>query len=714
MTTRKIGIRDLITLVGVLVVVIALGLALAQAQSVAKDWNQFLDQALLPFWKSVVLPLVVGMAGLVVLARVWVLFGWFNVGTPLARTTRARLHEGYGVVAALALSLFLVGELVLVQPSRNGRWVVAAYVLFLALFLSHSLARWFASARDVYLEVVMGKDPDEAGAGQLVGFLEQLSAERPRGIEVARGTDVTALKEVGLTAAPSNGVAAAALVLVNLLIPRAPWRVRVDAEDADKMSVTVTRNGRVIKTATIDRDSLGLRVALPGHDRTDGGASAATNGDGGTVAYPDLHTMAAAVILTALVGEYDDIYGLYEATDWRSVGLCAIATFNFPDAKDRLPLLARAIDYDPKNRLAQAAFHHAHARRSTDADCLDQYIDWLDTEIESLDKEAQKPKDARKRFAPEWSPYRRRLKMNRAVASVNKSYLEGVNPTEHERDREKARKYAFDLVDDIFCEDPRLKIVEGELSLSGVVKGTEDACRVAFSMWPSAAATYAATCLRTGQQVDVKIGGEYIREAEQQIISEKQRLGTLDAYNRACYFATADGKDRDEAVKMLRISDEVPYLKEWRQKDPQLHEFRLTSLYRTKFLADPAEVLSYLEPFSAHKENLAAAGLDRDPTKFHRLAEKEPFRIARLLGVDILVVRRLSEIADMAAKLLEKSRKYGIEVCAQLIAEGIDSLSSPRPEGLLKTVDRALQNRLKESPSEDEFSELLSVSEPTS
>ncbi|MGZ4521463.1 MAG: hypothetical protein ACXVXW_13770, partial [Mycobacteriaceae bacterium] len=192
----------------------------------------------------------------------------------------------------------------------------------------------------------------------------------------ACGTDVTALKEVGLTAAPSNGVAAAALVLVNLLIPRAPWRVRVDAEDADKMSVTVTRNGRVMKTATIDRDALGLRVVLPGHDRT----------DGGTALYPDLHMMAAAVMLTALVGEYDDIYGLREATDWRSVGLCAIATFNFPDAKDRLPLLARAIDYDPKNRLAQAAFHHARARRSTDPDCLVQYIDWLNKEIESLRK----------------------------------------------------------------------------------------------------------------------------------------------------------------------------------------------------------------------------------------------------------------------------------------------------------------------------------------
>lgn len=723
MTIRKFRVRDLVALVGVSVVVVSLGLALAQAHSVEEDWNQLYSQALRPVWESVVAPLVVGMSVLVVLARVWVLFGWFEVLAPLPRTTTSRSHQGDCGIIASVVSLSLVEVLALLQSAGTLRWIVAMFIVLSALIGAHFLARWFASARTVHVEAVMGKAPDDAGAGQIVAFLEQLGAERPRGIEVARGTNVTALSGVGLTAAPANAVAAAALQLVNMLIPRAPWRVRVDAEDAHKMSVAVTRNGRVLETATINRDVLGLRVDLP------------NRADGGTAQHPDLYTMAAAVVLTTLVGEYDDIEGLHGATDWRSVGLCAIATFEFSDPKARLPLLARAVDFDPQNRLALSAFHHALGRRTADRVCLTQYIDWLNDEIGLLEEEDQrkrqeqeekeehrksdKGKGSPERLALEWSVYRRQLKRNRASAALNRFHLKDVDATRTAKDRREAWDCAFGLLRDLFNEEPKVVVgYDGRLSppdsnKGNRDKGTEDARRLASSMWPSAASTYAAIYQEADPLWRNPVAREYFEKAREQV-RQKEHLGMHDTYNLACLFVTrGEFYDQAEAVKRLQVSDEIPLLREWRQQDPQLSEFRLTQLYRTSFLADPATELSYLEPFSPYKELLAAAGLNRDPMKFYRLAETEPGRVAQLLGVDMLVVRRLSQIADVAGQLLEKSSKYGIEVCAELIAVGIDSWFSLRRGDLSERIDKALTNRLKESPSAHTISKLLSVAEPT-
>lgn len=723
MRTHKSGTSIAATAACVAIVGLGLGLGAAHAQRVQLDWNQLVTQTLRPIWESVVLPAVVGMTVLAVIARVSVLFGWFDVLSPLSRTTWRRTNEmRLGMVLSI-LSLSGVELLAIVHPSVGWLWLMASSVVILALTAAHFLARGWASGRGVHVVTVKGSGSDEAGAGQVVALLQQLSAERPRGIEVARGTDVTALSEVGLTAAPSNAVAAAALELVNVLIPRAPWRVRIDAENEDRISVAVTRNGRLVRTATIDRDALGLRVAPvdPAGSRQD--SSVEPRSDSADTRYPDLHIMAAAVVLTALVSAYDDIEGLRGATDWRSVGLCVIATSVFQDPHDRLPLLARAIEYDLSNRLAQSAFWHGRGRLSTNRLRLNEYIEWLKEEVQWLEDEEQRIKEQKIRdervdveaaekcareWAEDWSSYRRRLKMNLAVSALNRSYLKDLGNARHPSDRDDARQAATDLVVDLFEMDPPLHIDDhGRLLQNDAVKDADDAGRLAFSMWPSAAMMYLAMNTPT-------LGGgesDYLKRAQEEA-HRRRDLTMLATYNYACFFATSPKANPHKAVAMLRISDEVPYLNEWRQHDPQLGKFRGTRLYKNSFLGDPAQELSYLSPFSSYRGKLAAAGLERDPAEFRRLAEEKPYLIARLIGADVLVVRRLAGIADLAERLRAKAPGCYLEICAQLLAEGIDKWSSPRPEGLPRKLADALDDRLKDPPSEGDLARWLSCTTP--
>jgi hypothetical protein len=322
--------------------------------------------------RELLLPVVVIIAALLVAARMLtpLLNPWSELG---AQERVFFLTAGLVLITAAAI----LGVFVLPEGDAHAGLAVA-------LGLAGTVLTSWAVAKRLRLtvEVTNAKgERDRAGTAHVVALLNELGAEPPKGLEVPRASDVQAL-DGALKLLPEGTIGKALGSAIEWLFGLSPWTVVVDQESDDVHSVEISRNGRSAGSAVIDRDQLGLRVPLPrspGTSRTGGGDAAKEE------ALPDLHRLAAAVVLTTLAEKHDGFKGLCEATDWRSLGLHYVATTDFDDSpKEARPLLARATELDPDNLSAQVAWRYAVYREATEAPDLKAYIRWLDVTIEHV------------------------------------------------------------------------------------------------------------------------------------------------------------------------------------------------------------------------------------------------------------------------------------------------------------------------------------------
>jgi hypothetical protein len=321
-----------------------------QWRQVYRDWaDRYVDPL-----RELLVPVVVIIAALLVAARMLtpLLNPWSELG---AQERVFILFAGLVLITAAAI----LGVFVLPADDAHAGLVVA-------LGLAGTVLTSWAVAKRLRLtvEVTNAKgERDRAGTAHVVALLNELGAEPPKGLEVPRASDAQAL-DGALKLLPEGTIGKALGSAIEWLFGLSPWTVVVDQETDDVHSVEISRNGRSAGSAVIDRDQLGLRVPLPrspGTSQTGGGDAAREE------ALPDLHRLAAAVVLTTLAEKHDGFEGLCEATDWRSLGLHYVATTDFEDSPEEArPLLARAAELDPDNLSAQVAWRHAVYREATE------------------------------------------------------------------------------------------------------------------------------------------------------------------------------------------------------------------------------------------------------------------------------------------------------------------------------------------------------------
>lgn len=296
---------------------------------------------------------------------------------PLANNAQWVMWSGGGIVASGTLVIVLNGWPFFRTP-------IALLVTFLGAV---ALAYGWSRAMRISVSVLNSEGEADSGAeGHVIALLSQLGGTAPRGVETPRGADTTVLQSAGLTSAPEvNAIVKALYAVAQAVVPATPWRVRVDVEDDDRHSISITRNGRSVLAAVVDRDELGLRVKLPA-------ASGESRSSGSQNAYPDLHRMSAAAVLCALQQEYG-FGGLCGAKNWRSLGLHYIATNDFADDPDKSrDILARAVKEDRDNRLARVALWNAQYRESTSEVELKIYYELLDGYVrERMDLASEPP-----------------------------------------------------------------------------------------------------------------------------------------------------------------------------------------------------------------------------------------------------------------------------------------------------------------------------------
>ena len=539
-----------------------------------------------------------------------------------------------GLLVLSALEEPVFGLPVVEVPVAAGLWVLAV------------LALSWASARRMRLLLTVRRAPSEPGesiedkvaTGHVLALIGELGSESPRGLEAVVGTDVTALSAAGLESAPQGKLASAVFQLLQVVWRQAPWEVTVSVVSEDLHTVHISRNGRHVRSAVVDRHSLGL-----------GGVVLDPDGSA-TERRPDLHRMTAAVVLCTLQEAYR-FAGLGGATSWRSVGLQYIATTDHPRQPAEWELLARAVNDDPGNKAALLALWHARYRNSKDAGELKTYVELLE---DYLTREHGPPKayvQAGENGAPavEVLPPRKgeaallmRALYAVAVAKVNWAFATGSDQRPHE-----AVHYLECL----------RRLIKAQLRSN---------------------AEAGALARRLQDPVDTML-------RKQPDISP---ITPVAHYQHACHLGSRPAlteylDNPTRALQHLWLADADPDLAWWRARDPQLGELRELEPYRRVY--GRAAVTDMLESpaFAPFADRLR---LMRVTEPEHVLAEQEHGTLAGSLGTTPAVASTLAEVA-LLIHLVPKELPQ-CEVADALWSEGVRKV---RPGWMPDLVEPVLE-----------------------
>ena len=652
-------------------------------QEMESDWVVFRDRYIAPFQPILWVFLAV-LAGLLVIAR-WVTTS--TVRWPKLRSWPRRSILVVGCVLCIgAAGLATVGAsgaayalgLDRLWPTSwwpNGvganweTWLLVGAFAVAGIVL---VATGLATRLRVQVEV-RGKDGEvsQAATSHVIALLNELGAEAPHGIEIPRGADVETLSGEPIIGASTGRIANAFSVLKQLVLAGVPWRVVVGEESDDCIAVVITRNGRLAGSAVIDRDELGLR--LPGVGRSG----------------PDLHRLAAAVVVTTLANHHRGFDGLCGATDWRSLGLHYVGTTDLQGHPEERQVLARAVGYDPDNMLAQVAYRHSMDREATEQERLSRYVDWLSEVLTHVDDDGRALLDDVRR-----RELRRRVLHTRVATLINLYYASGGRgPVET-----RSATAAHELI--TFLEQ------RGQQPSHLFKQARPEAAAMALWIYDHAEGRAQAAL-------------KHMRATAARWL--KEPVSPLAQYHWACYDATAimddstspaalerDRADREASVALrLSLASPYPDLGAWMSKDPQLKELRQSASYRKTFGDEPRTDFLTLPPFFPHVTALRKLGL----TTAEDIALCAPVLSApsstwlhNYLGIDALSARRLAKLGDVGASIPGELAKYRVEICAELLDRKVAySILDRPPSGpdaseLARTVHEAIANRCGQGP----------------
>ena len=465
----------------------------------------------------------------------------------------------------------------------------------------------------------------------------------------------------------------------------APWRVVVGEESDDSIAVVITRNGRSAGSAMIDRDALGLRVpSTPASS-----SSGREVNDLEEMAGPDLHRLAAAVVVTTLAKHHHGFEGLCGATDWRSLGLHCVATADLRGSDEARQVLARAVGFDPDNMLAQVAYRHSIDRAATDKDRLSRYADWLSEVLTRVDDDGRPLLDGEGR-----GELRRRVLHTRVATLINLYYASGNRGPVQIRCATAARELIAYLEN------------RGQQPSHLTKQSRPDAA--AMVLW-----IYDHADGRT------QAGLKHMRATAARWLQEP--VSPLTQYHWACYdatsmlddFTSAADSEKDRTAReasvafRLSLAASHPDLGAWMAKDPQLQDLRKSASYRQLFGDELRTDFLALPPFFPYAAALHKLGL----TTAEDLALCAPMLYAtgstwlqNYVGIDPASARRLAKLGELGASIPGELAKYRVEICAELLdRKSAYSILDQPPSGpeaseLALSLHEAIADRCGQGP----------------
>ncbi len=510
---------------------------------------------------------------------------------------------------------------------------------------------------------------DGAGGVHLVALLAELGAEPPRGLEAPTTTDVRALGGSALSELPQQAFAKAVLTVVQWLLGSVPWRVTVEETGPDHLAVVVTRNGRAAGSAVVDRARL-----LGSGTKSPKAAEAA--------AKIDLHRAAAAVVLMTLSRHHPGFDGLCGATQWRSLAFYYIAQTDLEKTPEhKTSLLARAVDLDPANDLAQLAFNHATARTDTTREDLGEYREWLDAFV------------ARTQNRLGYRSLRLRALYSRAVVATNACFAQGrdgSSPLGHLDD--DARRAVLELLEALGEECTARR---RDALVLGLQDAAESMYHQAVAGAPAGTEVSGSRTRRDGPDVVRRAGLDraYVRAmgaAPRPPTTAPEICATPTGdYNLACTYAIRQplqDADVQRATEHLRRAVTLPGMRDWLHKDPMLAAYRERPEYLAEFGTDPVGLLD-VQPFARHAVALRAAGL----TTTGRILARRALALTTDLETTPEVAAELRAAAHLVEDLPGTRGRH--DVADELLSHDVRTVS-PTDPGLPAEVVTAVRGRV--------------------
>jgi hypothetical protein len=485
---------------------------------------------------------------------------------------------------------------------------------------------------------------DSAISNDLLARLYTLGCERPRGLEVPEGTDVSALPAEALTSLPEGAIAKAFFQTLQALTVAVPWRVVATADGSDALAVTVRRNGRVVESALIRHRDFDVPKPNGGKCQPTTGGLEAVESKQESESHPALLVAAAALVLMNLASRHPSLEaGLAGTTRWRSLALQVIATDqSFTGSQpDRIGLLGDALDEDPGNATARIALVYAQWREESEADELLAIARQLENEVDRLPGTA----------------LQMRVLFNVTVAYTNHYLM--VQETSNvsflsqtQTSWLKAREYANRLI----CLLAQ--------------KFDKDLQEFADDLRPSAAFLHAGIIRRTdcASVLDNKL----LRTAKPWQVMP---LSPSARYARACLHTTYP-TTYTNALDDLEFACACDDIRKWARRDPFFNELRESAkeTHRQRYrriVGDPlpAEFLE-LPPMNEYAKPLNSLGIHSADD----LLSTNSWLLARNLGTPRAKIRHWQDIARVArTQMTPGGNALSTEIVSLLIAAGIDT-----------------------------------------
>lgn len=224
-----------------------------------------------------------------------------------------------------------------------GRWLLYAGLAVAAILL---LAYWFATRRRMTIEITPKADGGGLDGTRLMASLDGMVGRPNTGIEFPVGTDI--VDEAKTVAEVSdNKFVAAFQAFTRLVFGASPWRLKVENEAGNAVSIAVSRNGRLKLARRLEISERPPLNSIPEPAEV-----------------TRLAALVAGEVIAVLAPKYRSELGrgLNGATDATSIAYQYIASKDLSSTRQlrahAIPLLHRALAIDPGNRGAAATLEN--------------------------------------------------------------------------------------------------------------------------------------------------------------------------------------------------------------------------------------------------------------------------------------------------------------------------------------------------------------------
>ncbi|MFC5137240.1 hypothetical protein ACFPK1_03300 [Actinomycetospora rhizophila] len=443
--------------------------------------------------------------------------------TSIAAIRRMR----WGGVLLLLAAAILLGHPAL---AAVGWWRVTAVLPALLGIAAIALyTAWRLSVR-VTVTRTDGKS-DNAAAGYIIGMMNELGADTPRGVRIPQGTDVAALPDDALIIFPQGKILSALAKLVRTAVPTAAWYVRVELVDSTRCSVQISRNGKAVAVHVVQADEL-VPAELMSKDRD---------------AEATLWTGVASFALLALSEKHIELTtGLCGANRWDALATYVIGARRlFSGDVTGTQLFAISAARDPSARLAELGNLVASVQaRPYLATAVSRELGNLANEISKQGGPAQG-----------WEALELRCLLAEVSIYMNATFEPGADKVSLGLRALRHAILLMDRCDKMDPENPASALAE-EMKVAAAYRW------LAVRLCLRAVATTSST---KWSRSDV---------LAKSWLSGRQR-SSRDRYDHACYLLmTGLQADRGVALGELRIALLDPTLRSWAVRDPCLRGIR--------------------------------------------------------------------------------------------------------------------------------------------